>query len=97
MVSEGLTDKLDGCRVAVNVNHNPKGSARIDARQKDALILSVDVEHDVAAGREMEREQDAGLDVALGQSLAPKSWTARQICFRNTQNVNKNLPECDRN
>jgi hypothetical protein len=76
-----LTDKLDGCRVTVNVNHNPKGSASIDARQKDALILSVNVEHDVATGREMEREQDTNVDVAFRQSLAPKSRTARQICL----------------
>ena len=72
---------MDGCRVAVNVNHDPKWRACIDARQKDALILSVDVEHHIATGREVEREEDADVDVAFRQGLTPEAGTARQICF----------------
>lgn len=75
-----LTDKLDGCRVAVNVHHDPEWGASINTRQKDALVLSVDVEHHIAAGCEMEREQNANFDVAFRQSLTPKSWAACQIC-----------------
>lgn len=74
-----LTDELDSCRVAVDIDHDPQRRTRIDARQKDALILSVDIEHHVAAGREVEREQDADVDVAFRQRLAPETRTARQI------------------
>lgn len=72
---------MDCCGIAVNVNHDPKRSASVDACQKDALVLSVDVEHHVATGREVESEQDADVDVAFRQSLAPKSRTACQIYF----------------
>lgn len=74
-----LTDELDGGGVAVDVDHDVEGRARVEAGEEDALVAAVDVEHNVTARREVETEEDALVDVALRQRFAPKSRPARQI------------------
>lgn len=73
------TNKLDSRRVAVNVDHDPEGGAGVDAGEENALVVPVHVEDHVAAGREMEGEEDAHVNVSLGKSLAPKSRATSQI------------------
>lgn len=75
----GLTDELDGRRVAVDVDHDVERRAGVESREEDALVGAVHAEHHVAAGRVVEREHDADVDVALGQRLAPEALPARQV------------------
>lgn len=57
-----LTDELNNCLVAGDIDHDPKRLSHIDARKKDALILTVDIEHHITAGCVVERQQDANVD-----------------------------------
>jgi hypothetical protein len=61
-----FTNKLNCSRIAVNVDHHPKGCTGVNAAEKDALVVSVNVEHHITTGREVEREQDADINVPLG-------------------------------
>jgi len=83
-----LTHELDSGGVAVDIDHDPEGRARVDAGEEDAFVVAVHVEHHIAAGREVETEHHAHFHVALRQGFPPESRTARQICNHNHNNNN---------
>ena len=63
---DDFTNKLNSCRIAINVDHDPEGSTSIEAAKEDALVVPVYVEHHITTSREVEREENVDIDVALG-------------------------------
>ena len=74
-----ITDELNCGRVAVDIDHDPERSPGVDSAEEDSLIVAIDIEHHISAGRKVEAEQNAQLHIPFRKSLTPETGTTRQI------------------
>lgn len=63
--------KLDGGRVAVNIDEGPEGTSGFHAAEEDAFLFAVDAEVDIAGGGHVIEEDGVLAAEALRKGLRP--------------------------
>lgn len=72
-------DELDGRAVAIDVDNRPQWTTRLNAREENALLVTVDPKVNVTRRRDVVEKDSVALGKTLGQSFCPVAGLVGEI------------------